>query len=55
MPFDRDFFHFLFGFLGILSLGLSFLMIVGFYQVEVAGTRNLSAAEVRVHPAVEEP
>ena len=53
MSLDRDFFHFVFGFLGIISFGLSFLVAVGFYQVEIAGTKNLSAAEVRVSPSVE--
>ncbi|KKU26966.1 MAG: hypothetical protein UX39_C0005G0004 [Candidatus Magasanikbacteria bacterium GW2011_GWA2_46_17] len=48
MSFDRDLFHFLFGFLGIISFGLSFLVVVGFYQVEIAATKNLSAPEMRV-------
>lgn len=45
MLFDHDLFHFLFGFLGVLSSGLLFLIVVGFYQVEIASTKNFSTPE----------
>ena len=47
MEFNRDLFHFLFGFVGMVSLGMSVLVAVGFYQVEIAGSRNVSATNER--------
>jgi len=35
--FDRTFFKFLFGFVGMLSLGFIVLMGIGYYEVEVQG------------------
>ncbi len=32
----------------MISLGLFFLVAIGFYQVEIAGTKNLSVPEATV-------
>ena len=51
----KDFFRFAAGFIGMLSLGFVLLLGIGFYQIEIAGTKNLSAAEVKVDSLVREP
>lgn len=42
----KDFFRFLLGFVGMISLGFVLLIGVGFYQVEIAGPKSLSATNI---------
>ncbi len=46
MTFDRDLFKFLFGFVGIITLGLGFLVVVGYYQLEVLNSSVTNSKEV---------
>ena len=43
----KDFFRFAFGFVAMVSLGFVLLLGIGFYQVEIAGTKNISAARAQ--------
>lgn len=39
----KDFFKFAFGFIAMISLGFVMLLGIGFYQVEIAGSQNISS------------
>lgn len=39
----RDFLKFFLGFVGMVSLALSVLVLIGFYQIAVDGSKNISA------------
>lgn len=43
--FDKTFFRFLFGFLGMLILGFGVLMAIGYYEVEIQGVN--ASAQIR--------
>ena len=43
--FDRAFFHFLFGFMGIIAVSFLVLLAVGFYEVEVKPGVEAAAIE----------
>ncbi len=46
--FGTGFFRFACGFVGMLSLGFVVLIVVGVYQVEFLGDRNISATNIGI-------
>jgi hypothetical protein len=43
--FDRAFFHFFFGFVGMITVGFIILMAVGYYEVQGQNSETASIAQ----------
>jgi len=44
--FDRTFFHFLFGFIGMIGLSMLVLVLVGYYETEVKANQQTQSTNI---------